>query len=275
MDKKHTNNEYVHDYFLNYMKEHGYTKDKFAELLEVKPYNVYTSFPAEDSEKPPRNFSLDEIVTFCIKTGTSLDDILELDARRSSDEKKPETFRDILERMFYIEDDPCCRTIINIEDDCNLSVRFTFDDIAVPETLKKWEKIIDLSDNEITELWRERVLDEAAELKKEYKYTDDFYFASRILDRILTYKYKDICKFDFSAPTDIRLGCSKAEFQLVSEYRIGLTGYLAHSDSNSNKQRFEYINKLFDIYEKCPEYLKFWNGEAATSPAYLDEELPF
>ena len=271
MDKKHTNNEYVHDYFLNYMKEHGYTKDKFAELLEVKPYNVYTSFPAEDSEKPPRNFSLDEIVTFCIKTGTSLDDILELDARRSSDEKKPETFRDILAMLFKLEDDPHCNTSITDRDGDTIDITFQFHLGELKEQFKAWQALKTIKNNGVLiKAFRESALNIAdSALKKDGYLTSD--------DKVL--KVIEDLIDEYGHAVDESYTDNGEYYDYYGKHYI---------DMSLTRESFNALELAVYLYEEKPEMLAFVarvheldeHGqikfiETEELPDFLDEELPF
>ena len=270
MDKKHTNNEYVHDYFLHYMKEHGYTKDKFAELLEVKPYNVYTSFPAEDSEKPPRNFSLDEIVTFCIKTGTSLDDILELDARRSSDEKKPETFRDILAMLFKLEDDPHCNTSITDRDGDTIDITFQFHLGELKEQFKAWQALKTIKNNGVLiKAFRESALNIAdSALKKDRYLTRDDITLKVIETLIDEYGYAVDKAYtddgdDYYEKTYINMSITKEHFDTLE---------LEYSVLEQKPEILTFFKMVRTLYELGQ--LKFEEDEELPD-WFNDEELPF
>lgn len=168
------NSQEIDEYMLNYMKEHNITQHEFAKALDIRNQSRISDI----KNKGYSHFSVEEICNFAIVYGQSLDEMANINDKSEVHYKREKTFRDILSRLIYIDNEARVSSAFDFwidDNDDNLSIKISFNNRGVQDIIRQWQvaksiRVNDKNGEHIADIVKEALLKESSEYPKSANY---------------------------------------------------------------------------------------------------------
>lgn len=198
------NSKEIDEYMLEYMRKHNITQKEFADDLGMRNQSRISEIMTKGSA----HFTVEQICNFAIVYGQSLDEMANINDKSEVHYKREKTFRDILSRLIYIENEARVSSAIDFwidDNDDNLSIKISFNNRGLQDIIRQWQvakniRVNDKNGEGVADIVKEALLKESREYPKSENYLSPIERCETIYSKIINY-LKDINRWIYEDKT--------------------------------------------------------------------------